>query len=655
MYANSAIEQTSFDLKDMDLIEVLWRQDIDLGVGREMFDSSLRLEAEKEFELEQKKQAEESEKKKEKKPEEECDSFAMLDLSGNYIIDGETGEIVSGPMYEPDQHGAMDFADFSEMLLSNTPQQASLDPISVYDNLLPLNQLSSLEQLPPLEQLLPLELPPPLEQLPPLELPPPMEQLPLLGQLDNLEALFQPRGTYEELQVMQGTGASESMPHYSSEMLSRQNSLEETWNDVLGMLNLPDYSRSNATHFSPDSLMQNVSMDNLNFTDSLSQSYTTRSMSLFPEIDLNGTYHASSLNVATTTNMSSVINSFPETNTSFLNMNPTPVHQLDTSSIGNHESTDVSDLSPTTLESIFRLIDDFNHDPADVANLQLPNEYMGLNSVLTTLVSPTLQWGQNVDQSDGVDEATGGKDVSACEVDFDKCEYNPDPRFRSASPRLEVNSSVASNDTSLKSSKVPAKHIYHNHTYVLQPGQVSREEREEALKREKEQKATRSRDEKKAKEMKLPFSIDDIINTPVEDFTHMLSKYSLSEAQHQLIRDIRRRGKNKQAAQNCRKRKLGAIQTLEEQVAVLNRDRSSLLQERRYLDRETSQLKDKFVRLQTELFRSLRDENGRPYNPNDYSLQQLPDGNIFLVPKSNSTEQVHAEKPGRKRKPKRKE
>jgi len=42
----------------MDLIEVLWRQDIDLGVGREMFDSSLRLEAEKEFELEQKKQAE---------------------------------------------------------------------------------------------------------------------------------------------------------------------------------------------------------------------------------------------------------------------------------------------------------------------------------------------------------------------------------------------------------------------------------------------------------------------------------------------------------------------------------------------------------------------------------------------------------------------
>lgn len=45
-------------VQDMDLIEVLWRQDIDLGIGREMFDSSLRMEVEKEFELDQKKQAE---------------------------------------------------------------------------------------------------------------------------------------------------------------------------------------------------------------------------------------------------------------------------------------------------------------------------------------------------------------------------------------------------------------------------------------------------------------------------------------------------------------------------------------------------------------------------------------------------------------------
>ena len=38
-------------LQDMDLIEVLWRQDIDLGVGRDVFDISLRKELEKEREL----------------------------------------------------------------------------------------------------------------------------------------------------------------------------------------------------------------------------------------------------------------------------------------------------------------------------------------------------------------------------------------------------------------------------------------------------------------------------------------------------------------------------------------------------------------------------------------------------------------------------
>lgn len=39
----------------MDLIEVLWRQDLDMGVGREMFDPALRMEMEKERELEQQK------------------------------------------------------------------------------------------------------------------------------------------------------------------------------------------------------------------------------------------------------------------------------------------------------------------------------------------------------------------------------------------------------------------------------------------------------------------------------------------------------------------------------------------------------------------------------------------------------------------------
>ena len=54
-----------------------------------------------------------------------------------------------------------------------------------------------------------------------------------------------------------------------------------------------------------------------------------------------------------------------------------------------------------------------------------------------------------------------------------------------------------------------------------------------------------SRDEKKARSLNLPISCDDIINLPMDEFNERISKFDLTEAQLSLIRDIRRRGKNK--------------------------------------------------------------------------------------------------------------
>jgi len=66
--------------------------------------------------------------------------------------------------------------------------------------------------------------------------------------------------------------------------------------------------------------------------------------------------------------------------------------------------------------------------------------------------------------------------------------------------------------------------------------------------------------------VQIPLTMDEMIDSTVEQFNELLSKYQLSDAQNQLIRDIRRRGKNKLAAQNCRKRKLEVIQTVEDEV-----------------------------------------------------------------------------------------
>lgn len=43
----------------------------------------------------------------------------------------------------------------------------------------------------------------------------------------------------------------------------------------------------------------------------------------------------------------------------------------------------------------------------------------------------------------------------------------------------------------------------------------------------------------------IPLEVHDIINLPMDEFNERLSKHDLSEAQLSLIRDIRRRGKNK--------------------------------------------------------------------------------------------------------------
>jgi len=76
-----------------------------------------------------------------------------------------------------------------------------------------------------------------------------------------------------------------------------------------------------------------------------------------------------------------------------------------------------------------------------------------------------------------------------------------------------------------------------------------------------------NKDEKLARENGIQLSIkQDIVEPPMDEFNDMLSKEDLSEEQLNICRDIRRRGKNKVAAQNCRKRKLEQIDELQKKV-----------------------------------------------------------------------------------------
>lgn len=86
------------------------------------------------------------------------------------------------------------------------------------------------------------------------------------------------------------------------------------------------------------------------------------------------------------------------------------------------------------------------------------------------------------------------------------------------------------------------------------------------------------------------------------------------------------------AAQNCRKRKIEVIQTLEEEVAELARQRDSLVAEQVAMTTEHREVQGKYQDLYREVMGTLRDADGRPYGT-DYTLQHMPDGSVVLAPR----------------------
>lgn len=114
-----------------------------------------------------------------------------------------------------------------------------------------------------------------------------------------------------------------------------------------------------------------------------------------------------------------------------------------------------------------------------------------------------------------------------------------------------------------------------------------------------------SRDERKARKLGLPFMVIDIIDLPIDAFNELLTRHTLTEDQLMLCRDIRRRGKNKVAAQNCRKRKMDLISQLEDQVNKARRQKQSLLAEREELYRLRDEWTHKLLNLETDVLRGL--------------------------------------------------
>lgn len=180
--------------------------------------------------------------------------------------------------------------------------------------------------------------------------------------------------------------------------------------------------------------------------------------------------------------------------------------------------------------------------------------------------------------------------------------------------------------------------VYHNHTYTAtrnvtasdvaaavkarQPSRRTKSEAtdDESVGSEDSEETQFSRDEKRARSLNIPIPTCDIINLPIDEFNEKLAKYDLTEAQLSLIRDIRRRGKNKVAAQNCRKRKMDQIHSLQTDVDRMLAQKVSLEARQAHLLSLRDLARDKYAKLYKLVLDSQSD-----YQSGHFSADAPPD------------------------------
>lgn len=141
-----------------------------------------------------------------------------------------------------------------------------------------------------------------------------------------------------------------------------------------------------------------------------------------------------------------------------------------------------------------------------------------------------------------------------------------------------------------------------------------------------------SRDELRARALCIPYSVLQIVNMPVEEFLEVLDGHGFSPEQVTLLRDIRRRGKNKLAAQNCRKRKLDAITGLQEEVERLRAQRERLVREKHITAKTMGAVGQQIKKLTSDIISRLRDDSGQPLNPERFTLQCGANGRVVVQP-----------------------
>nr|QKW91099.1 nuclear factor erythroid 2-like 2 [Larimichthys crocea] len=595
--------------QDMNLIDILWKQDIDLGARREVFDYNHR---QKEHELQRQLELEE-EKRLHLLREQEKALLAQLQL------DEETGEYIpcpppSAPLqsaitplevtqnvgFTEDNRDAMSFDECLQLLAETFPVEETENTSVCLDT-------TSVPMMSPEQPALPLATLSPGPLLPspsPPPLPPPQ---PPQRMSPDLEQAWMELLSLPELQQclnMQLEDTLETTTYPLPNSSESQN---------------PDYT------FYPMTGLTEGETNNVNVCSA----------------EFMNTFDGSVPSLAPPDNLSQMKTKAPQLHTNYTAESFCDVfypNAIPEQSSGQHglEGNESDTMSDIPNKPPFTAADLYSLSPGEVSDIgkqsrvaELPDSDSGISSNTSPNASSP---GKSV---------YGDGSFFYSDSDMDEMDHNPGSAESDYSEMFSINfqpddyhlaASVSGPAGQKQQEKKPKQH---KSDLTEESGHNDAPFTKD--KRRKRSDVRLSRDEQRAKALKIPFTVAMIINLPVDDFNEMMSKHQMNEAQLALVRDIRRRGKNKVAAQNCRKRKMENIVGLEGELDSLKEEKERLLSEKSQNTTNLKEMKQQLNTLYLEVFSMLRDEKGNSYSPSDYSLQQSTNGSIFLVPRVKKT------------------
>lgn len=601
---NSESDTGSSDLtqEDMDLIEILWKQDIDLGISREVFDGTWS--------------SQEIQKANDKKQAKELE-------------DGKNPEcdLPSEPMVVPDPWQGLQYtidSETGEHVIHNPPcPSEDLSPIQ-----LPPEALQNIS----LEEALQLFEGDTYHLLPPVPYPSVCNTLNAVGLNENELAINDQRSLLEQLNELERLSLEARNDNSTAVGMETDWRLSSSLQPCPADLQLPQTSVGFSYELEP-----------MNVSDSFHQNNSLSGVLL-----RNSTLPS----VIPPTNFTSSVNDFQ--------MQPVDDRQLvddrqfmdflamlsngSDPGAGTMDSTtseQISDFFGANLTNgvsdyISQLLTDEGLDLMDLSGMQenadvnvpkdtvLRDQEVSDDSAVSCMSSESThsdaEWVDSASDTDS--ECTNKsprhrqlkKNTAARHFRLVRDGSLPsDPVSNSSNDCLDnVHPSRRNNSGRLPSSHAPtpdsdSESLFHNHTYHLPPTEGTPPPKPTVRdKRTQEQihQEQLNRDERRARALKIPFPNSEIVNLSIEEFNELLLKYDLSEAQLTLVRDIRRRGKNKVAAQNCRKRKLNQIVELQMELDDMQSEKVDLELEHEEMISHHELLKEKYDRLHQFLFQS---------------------------------------------------